>query len=510
MCRFSVLAVFLASVVSAQPLPLRYTLTHPNPADPQSRYTLAGIIGDHDGDGAADFVTRQRSGATASLRMISGVSGSTIQTIQTDLGYPFVDIGDASGDGMPDFVIGAPTEEVFFPGTGNWVEVGAVYLFDGATGTVRWRRISPQPEAYNRFGGEAAPLGDVDGDGRADVLIGEPDGNMVHAFSGATGAHLYTVASDEGSFGVALVALGDLDGDGANEVAVSSVDLSDCWNCGRVRILSGATGAVLRVIDAPQATSFTGFGLSMGAVHDVDGDGMPDLAVTASGYDAPETINVGRAYVFSVATGAVLRTFDPPTADVATDSVRAFGVALATGADLDGDGAPDVAVTARRSAPADRRVYLFSGATGEVIGTAESPSPGPYGYFGSHLALLGGWGGRLVVAASDETVEGVENVGRVYVYGVGTVAGEAPPKPERASLAVSPNPSSGASSVTLTLPSAQALRVAVVDALGRTVAVLHDGPLAAGRHRLALPATLAPGVYAVTAAGASARLVVAR
>lgn len=86
-----------------------------------------------------------------------------------------------------------------------------------------------------------------------------------------------------------------------------------------------------------------------------------------------------------------------------------------------------------------------------------------------------------------------------------------------AALALSapaPNPAAGRTSVRLRVEAPQTLRVVVVDALGRTVAVLHDGP-AAGTLTLGVDASrLAPGVYVIRATGASAsaqvRLVVAR
>ncbi len=63
-------------------------------------------------------------------------------------------------------------------------------------------------------------------------------------------------------------------------------------------------------------------------------------------------------------------------------------------------------------------------------------------------------------------------------------------------LAVAPNPAQGAATLTLTLDAAQAASVAVYDLLGREVARLHDGLLAAGAHRLDLDAAnLPPGVY---------------
>ena len=83
------------------------------------------------------------------------------------------------------------------------------------------------------------------------------------------------------------------------------------------------------------------------------------------------------------------------------------------------------------------------------------------------------------------------------LYG-GATAGEDGPDGDRQLGTPFPNPSRGPVTVPLTLRRAQAARVTVVDALGRTVAVLHDGPLAAGAHALPWSAgALAAGVYSV-------------
>ena len=75
-------------------------------------------------------------------------------------------------------------------------------------------------------------------------------------------------------------------------------------------------------------------------------------------------------------------------------------------------------------------------------------------------------------------------------------------------LAVAPNPVARMARVTVTLAETAHAAVRVVDALGRTVAMLHDGPLAAGDHVLALDASGLPaGVYAVVAtAGGTQRV----
>ncbi len=81
--------------------------------------------------------------------------------------------------------------------------------------------------------------------------------------------------------------------------------------------------------------------------------------------------------------------------------------------------------------------------------------------------------------------------------------------------APAPNPATGRAMLRVGVPAAQPLRVTLVDALGRTVATLHDGPAPAGLLTLTADARgLAPGVYVVrvTGAGAAAqtRLVVGR
>ncbi|HYE94756.1 MAG TPA: T9SS type A sorting domain-containing protein, partial [Rubricoccaceae bacterium] len=80
------------------------------------------------------------------------------------------------------------------------------------------------------------------------------------------------------------------------------------------------------------------------------------------------------------------------------------------------------------------------------------------------------------------------------------VATEPEPPAAPLTLAVTPNPSRGAATLTLTPRLPGAVRVAVYDVLGREVALLHTGSLAAGSHTFSLgSAALPPGVYFVRA-----------
>jgi ELWxxDGT repeat protein len=111
-------------------------------------------------------------------------------------------------------------------------------------------------------------------------------------------------------------------------------------------------------------------------------------------------------------------------------------------------------------------------------------------------------GDRIVFAATDG-VHGNE----LWSLGVGATSSASGPAAAPLALTVAPNPARRASAVTVALAAPDRVVVEVFDVLGRRVAVLHEGPLAAGAHRLALPAPLGSGVRIVrarTASGAQA------
>lgn len=125
----------------------------------------------------------------------------------------------------------------------------------------------------------------------------------------------------------------------------------------------------------------------------------------------------------------------------------------------------------------------------------------------------------LVAAAGNEEDETLgEDAGRALVFDlVQAVPVESGPEGALAALSLSayPNPSRGAATLALVLPERGRVQVALYDVLGRRVALLHEGLLTAGAHRLMLDGSgLAPGVYlarAETAAGAvTTRLAVVR
>lgn len=153
-------------------------------------------------------------------------------------------------------------------------------------------------------------------------------------------------------FGLALAVVGDLDADGVEDVLVGADQ--------GAYVLSGASGSVLRTIVAPAGASH--FGHAAAALGDVNGDGVPDYAVGAPGWDgffAPQSSC--SVQIYSGADGGLVRTLDGAGAS-------AFGFALASGADLDGDGVNELIVGAPRGGVNGRGLAtVYSGASGAVL-----------------------------------------------------------------------------------------------------------------------------------------------
>jgi hypothetical protein len=185
-------------------------------------------------------------------------------------------------------------------------------------------------------------------------------------------------------------------------------------------------------------------------------------------------------------------------------------VGVAEVPDADGDGVADHLVGANSEAAGAAgagRAYLFSGATGALVGTLQSPNAENSGFFGLAVAgvpdVNGDGRGDLLVGAYQEDGP-TTNSGRAYLFSGGAlVPAEPGPLTAGVDLAVRPNPLGASGSVTLALDRPRELRVAVHDVLGREVALLHAGLLAAGAHVLPLDASSLPaGLYLLVARGA--------
>jgi hypothetical protein len=155
----------------------------------------------------------------------------------------------------------------------------------------------------------------------------------------------------------------DLDGDGFAEIAVGALLLNSSHGSGvgAAYVLSGRDFTTIHAIYGSQGD--VNPGLTLAWCGDLDGDGLADLAVGMPGLDLT-TRDMGRVEIYSTGTWTLLRSFDGASSD------EFFGSALASLADIDGDGVAELIVGAGNEQHGVRTsgtVYVYSGASGTVL-----------------------------------------------------------------------------------------------------------------------------------------------
>ena len=284
------------------------------------------------------------------------------------LGAAVAAVGDTDGDGIDDYAVSAPGA-----GGAGMVGAGEVRIYSGATGAMLLHLPGAQPSA--RFGGDVAGLGDVDGDGLSDFVASSPSANAngrpfsgeALVFSGATGGTIFTVGGYRAydQFGTRLAGLGDHDGDGVPDFGVGAPfgEGNGRRGAGVAYVFSGATGS--RIWRSEGDEENMAFGCDLAKVGDLNGDHVPEFAVSAPNADLQGSIDVGAVYVYDGATGALLHatsSFEPGSQ---------FGVSMAEGLDVDRDGWNDLIVGARMASPGGLShagsAFVLSALTGEEL-----------------------------------------------------------------------------------------------------------------------------------------------
>jgi hypothetical protein len=349
---------------------------------------LQGPAGDTNNDGVDDVISTGPYGNYGVAWLFEGAVSSqsayyaeaTFAGDDTEDGLQISALGDIDADGYAEVLVGG-----YLDNYGDR-DAGIVAIFSTSSGfgyDYDFGDVYAEINGDNAYDylGYSLAVGDWDGDGYDDILTGAPgvdtgasgggavylvSGNASLAWGSEVAEDIYTTrvlgTTASGALGRDQLAQpGDLDGSGASELVLSNEALGKVW-----MFLDSQTG---NLNDTGATATFTGtagdFGASVSYDTDFTGDGNIDLIIGDDGDDQAAS-NAGALWFFpefSALTGS-LTTANAKGVITGALSGDALGSGLASGYDLDNDGANDVLVGASGSDSAASnagKVYLLLG-----------------------------------------------------------------------------------------------------------------------------------------------------
>ena len=269
-----------------------------------------------------------RSGANGAALFTRGGDGA-----QDHMGWSVASVGDLNGDGVPDFAGGAIDDDNFGSSSGS------VRIWSGANASMIATLSGYKKDQL--FGSSIESVGDWNTDGVSDFAVGapsiaaSPDSGFVRVYSGFDRSILATLSglNSSDNFGAAVANIGDLDGDGRADLAVGSPQVSPA-STGQVDVYLAAGGPFLYRLQGIGIADR--FGAALSAAGDVDGDGVPDFVVGAPGRDLPQAIDTGSLTFYSGANASELFTHH------GVDLGMPVGAAIDGASDVNEDGRPDL------------------------------------------------------------------------------------------------------------------------------------------------------------------------
>lgn len=249
---------------------------NPNPTNSGGDYSdtqIAGI-GDYNGDGIRDYIIGQpnNNGGNGEISIVDGATGAYTRTITGPIssfaGMTVDGIGDFNNDGRADAVAGLPGSEQVYVMFGN----------DATSGVALTGNITPLSSAgTTSFGTTVRGIGDFNGDGYSDFAVGSPGAGGANngsvslyygSAAGTVGAPQTIAGSANEGLGQEIINLGDINGDGKSDMIAGGTG-----NTGRLYL-----GGDLSADGTISTGNYTLSG--GGGIGDFNGDGFDDFALS--------------------------------------------------------------------------------------------------------------------------------------------------------------------------------------------------------------------------------------
>jgi len=254
-------------------------------------------------------------------------------------------VGDVNRDGFGDVVVGAPL-------LGN----GHAYLFYGSSGggfsSPAWNAEGTASLGYpypgSAFGDVVAGAGDVNGDGFADFVVGEPSFDSQYSRAGSAFLYLGSafgpsltwsrIGASSEKLGGSVSGAGDVNGDGYDDFLIGSLGFGTGQ---RVYVFFGSPFGPT----GPQVLAGQSFARSryqFAAAGDVNGDGFGDVVAAVVFPGAPQQNKV----VVYLGSASGLPPQPSWSAQEPAGSVVTLGASVASAGDVDADGYDDLMINA--------------------------------------------------------------------------------------------------------------------------------------------------------------------